>query len=446
MQRWIIALKGMVMGFADVIPGVSGGTMALILGIYVQFIEGVKSVNFRWVAPLFRWVLSGFSKERRDAVLDPLRAIHWDFLVPLALGIFVAFGIGARVVPSLMDRFPTEMAAFFIGLILASCVLPIRSMPTRGPRELVLGVVFATVTFFGIGSHSEPVLTWSVHTETSDMTLMEFTRRHPSVRTPEQLYCAREGRDNAPLRDAVRMSGASRADGTLAAGFLDHVCAELSSRSSELESWVRWRDEAPELRSTIDGRSILTRKHPENPFDTVVVPAGTPVQVPAPAYWFIFLCGVIGICAMVLPGISGSFLLLLLGAYHFLLSGALKGFLSEAARLRFPQTQFAYVAVFALGCGIGLLTFARVMSWLFRKVPSQTLAAMVGIMLGSLRMLWPFKLGEPSVGVVNFLPTASEAFVPILVMTFGAALVAVLTWLGARFASEPAPASPVVEI
>lgn len=434
MNKLIVALKGMCMGFADVIPGVSGGTLALILGIYVQFIEGVKSVNFRWVVPMFRWFLSGFSPERRAAALDPLLAIHWGFLLPLAGGIAVAFGIGAKVVPALMDAFPREMAAFFIGLILASCVIPFRSMPERGLREVVVAVAFGVLTWFAVGVHTEPVLTWTAESASEELTLKDFTRRYPSVRTSEQLYCPREGRDNVELRAAVRTSGAVGQDGVLVADRLDTICAELAARADSLEEWVRWREQDPSLLDE-RGVSVLTRKHPENPFDLVVVPAGTPVQIPRPAYWFIFVCGVVGICAMVLPGISGSFILLVLGAYHFLLSSALKGFIAEAVKLRFPQTQFAYVALFALGCGIGLLTFARVMSWLFHKAPSPTFAAMVGIMIGSLRTLWPFKYGDASVGIVNFMPSGAELPGPAAALVFGALLVGVLTWAGARFDS-----------
>src|SRR5690606_17192868 len=88
------------------------------------------------------------------------------------------------------------------------------------------------------------------------------------------------------------------------------------------------------------------------PYDELVVPAGTPVHVPRPTLWFIFFAGMIAICAMILPGISGSYILLILGAYFFVLN-ALKGFLTTLASGAVPWNQGVYVAVFCIGCAIG---------------------------------------------------------------------------------------------
>lgn len=443
MKSLLLLLKGMCMGLADVVPGVSGGTMALVLGIYMPFVEAIKSVNFRWVVPLLRYIVSGFKRDKLQDVTEPLRAVHWGFLLPLAAGIVVAFGIGAKVIPTAMDNYPTEMMGLFIGLILASCIVPIRQMPTRGLRELAVGVAVAIGTYAVIGAHTEPAMTWSTASEDTEMSLMDFSKRHPSLRTPEQLFCppapGTAGPDNAPLRAAVEAASAQRGDTTGPGSYtrLIGLCTDLRAREGDLAAWVAYRD------SVVNdaGESVFERKHPENPFDTLVVPAGTPVEVPQPAYWFIFLCGVIGICAMVLPGISGSFLLLVLGVYHFMLSTALKGFLSEAVRLRFPEEQFGYVVLFCLGCGVGILTFARVLSWLFRKAPAPTLAAMTGLMLGSLRAIWPFKIGEPHIGVQNVFPTDVSVWVgPGLAFVAGAAIVLTFTFLGDKFAPSSTPA------
>src|SRR5690606_27607896 len=126
------------------------------------------------------------------------------------------------------------------------------------------------------------------------------------------------------------------------------------------------------------------------PYDEVIVPAGTPVRVPRPELWFVFVSGLIAICAMILPGISGSYLLLILGNYFFILN-ALKGFLKTAASLQLPLNQGAYVVVFCLGCGIGLLGFARVLSYLLREHAVPTLGVLVGLMIGCLRGIWPFR-------------------------------------------------------
>lgn len=98
----------------------------------------------------------------------------------------------------------------------------------------------------------------------------------------------------------------------------------------------------------------------------------------ADSYWFIFICGAIAICAMILPGISGSFILLLLGKYYFMMD-ALKNF------------NIGVILVFVIGAFIGIVTFSNVLSWLFKHFKMITLAALTGFMFGSLNKIWPWK-------------------------------------------------------
>lgn len=410
------------MGFADVIPGVSGGTIALITGIYIQFIEGIKSVNFRWVLPLFAWIFSGFKAEKRAAVLQPLLSIHWGFLVPLGAGIVFAFAIGSVIVPHLMDNFPAETAAFFIGLIIASTLVPYRQMTQRNVMHLIIGVVAGILTFFVVGAHTEPALTWVSATHQEDVSFEDFMRKQPSMRTAEELYCATERETNAPMRAAIQANDPDAAEN------LDRLCATLVELHGDLAATAAFRDE-----------EHLGRKDDLNAFNTVIIPANTVITVPRPALWYIFLCGVIGICAMVLPGISGSFFLLVLGVYHFMLSSALKGFIYDVIHLEVPVTQAGYVAVFCAGCLAGLLTFARVMSYLFENHRSVTLAALIGTMFGSLRALWPWKVGDPHDGVNNVMPAIDAAIaMPVIAFVIGAAIVLALTWFDAKFGDNDA--------
>lgn len=97
------------------------------------------------------------------------------------------------------------------------------------------------------------------------------------------------------------------------------------------------------------------------------------------ALWFIFLSGAIAICAMILPGISGSFILLIMGKYTFIL---------EAVNER----NFLVIATFALGCMVGILSFARVISWLLAHYHNVAVALLAGFMIGSLNKIWPWKL------------------------------------------------------
>lgn len=107
---------------------------------------------------------------------------------------------------------------------------------------------------------------------------------------------------------------------------------------------------------------------------TIASPAQTPE-----AAWFIFLSGSLAICAMILPGISGSFILLLLGKYKFII-GALSDF------------DIKTILIFMAGCVVGLLSFARLLSWMFKHYKNTTIAVLTGFMMGSLNKVWPWKI------------------------------------------------------
>ncbi|MEL7222611.1 MAG: DUF368 domain-containing protein, partial [Bacteroidota bacterium] len=102
---------------------------------------------------------------------------------------------------------------------------------------------------------------------------------------------------------------------------------------------------------------------------------------------YVFLCGVIAISALMLPGLSGSFMLLLLGMYQFILHDTLKEGVLENQDIGAVVT----LGVFGLGCLVGVLTFARVLSWLFDKYRNLTLAGLTGFMIGSLNKVWPWQ-------------------------------------------------------
>jgi putative membrane protein len=100
--------------------------------------------------------------------------------------------------------------------------------------------------------------------------------------------------------------------------------------------------------------------------------------------WMIVVSGMIGICAMILPGISGSFLLLLMGKYSTVI-GALKSLLSG------DLSALSIVIPFGIGALIGIMSFSRVVSWTLNRWHNVTLAVMTGFIVGSLRKIWPFK-------------------------------------------------------
>ena len=111
-----------------------------------------------------------------------------------------------------------------------------------------------------------------------------------------------------------------------------------------------------------------------------------PVVV-TPSYGYIFFAGTIAICAMILPGISGAFVLLIFGVYYHV-TGVLKALASGSISL----DNLATLVVFGLGCVTGLLIFSRVLRFLLDRAHALTMAVLCGFMFGSLRKIWPFKV------------------------------------------------------
>lgn len=113
------------------------------------------------------------------------------------------------------------------------------------------------------------------------------------------------------------------------------------------------------------------------------------------ATWFVFVAGAIAICAMILPGISGSFLLLILGQYERVLAAV-------------SEKDIITLAVFAIGCIVGLLSFSRLISWLLKNYHAITIGVLSGFMLGSINKIWPWKL------VVSYRMSSSGEQKPFL--------------------------------
>ena len=114
---------------------------------------------------------------------------------------------------------------------------------------------------------------------------------------------------------------------------------------------------------------------------TVITPSNGSESLP-----FVFISGAIAISALILPGISGSFILLLMGMYTFIISDTLKPALKTLA-----PDKLLTMAVFALGCLVGLMTLSRVLSWTFKNYRNITLATLTGFMIGSLNKIWPWR-------------------------------------------------------
>lgn len=288
-----LVAKGFCMGAADVVPGVSGGTMAFILGIYTRFIDAIKSFDLQWLQACVRL-----------DVQTALKRPHFAFILPLAAGIFIALMFFTRVIPlpRLLLSDPEMIYGLFFGLVLAS-----------------IGVLLSQLDQLSV-------------------------------------------RDGLPLLFGIAL-----------------------------------------------GAVVVT-----------AVPTETPQT-----WWFVMLCGALAICAMVVPGISGSFVLLILGKYAYILN-ALGHF------------NLAVIVPFAAGAGFGLFAFSRALSWVLHHFERQSLLGISGILVASLWVIWPFQ--QRSYVEVRgksrllesapFLPELSLGLSPVILMVAaGLALVLGLTWL-----------------
>lgn len=240
----VLTIKGFCMGAANVIPGVSGGTMALILGIYEELIEAVASLNIK--------VLRLAAALKLRAALG---AVSWPLLLPVGLGILLATLLLARILSVLLESYPVIIWSFFFGLILSSVFTVSRVVERWGKHTFGAAALGAVGAFFLFG----------------------------------------------------------------------------------------------------------------------LVPTATPN-----ALWFLFISGLLAICAMILPGISGAYILVLLGKYRYTLEALNKG-------------DLATLFILTAGAVVGLLSFVRVIGWLLKRYHDVTMAVLIGLMLGSLRKIWPWK-------------------------------------------------------
>ena len=243
------------MGAADVIPGVSGGTIAFITGIYDDFVGSIASINAEAMRLLFKGRFKDFWKH-----------INGAFLLSIVLGIAFSVISLAGLMQMLLSTYPIQTWAFFFGLIVASSIFIIRGISGWKLREIILLI-------FGIG--------------------------------------------------------------------LGIVVCTLS-----------------------------------------------PTQTPD-GLWFIFLSGAIAICAMILPGISGSFILLILGKYQYIM-GCISDLVSGVEIGRNLVT----LCVFLAGAVVGILSFSKFLHWLLARWNKETLIVLAGFIIGSLVKVWPWSNAE----------------------------------------------------
>lgn len=274
-------VRGILIGVAEIIPGISGGTIALITGVYSRIINSAAEA-FKGVG-----LLLTFSKKHLIQAGVRFRSMSWSMLIPMLIGMVIALFAAAGVVEPMLEQYPTLTKALFAGLIAASLAVPIRLSGGKwGVTEYAIALVSAAAAF-------------------------AFTS----------------------------------------------------------------------------------------------IPRGVDLE---PGFFLIAGSAAIAVCALVLPGVSGSYLLLALGMYAPTIAAV-------------NDRDFGYLGTFVLGAVVGLGAFVGLLQWVLQHKTRITLVVMSGLMVGSLRALWPWQseTGEIIAPSANPVPE-------LALFAVGAALVATL--------------------
>jgi putative membrane protein len=339
---------GFAMGAADIVPGVSGGTMAFILGVYETLINAIKSFDITAIRKALKFDVQGVMEH-----------IPFRFLIALGLGVGSAIILLASLLHTLLEEQPTFIFAFFAGLIVAPILaigIKVKWSPDAIAALLIAGVVAFVIV--GIGAEDDPV---------------------------DNLVTAVE--DGAGVDSA-------RAD--LIAALVSAKVENPSERAQALILAVE---------------SDQNVKAVEDALNEDLYQPSSPVTL--------FFSGMIAICAMLLPGISGSFILLILGQYTIVLYAV-------------KTLDRVSVGAVGLGAAVGVIAFSRVISWLLKHYENATIAALVGFMTGSLRLIYSeASKGVDVVSADNALSGGQIALV-VALMLFGFVLVSFLDHLQSR--------------
>ncbi|WP_132879467.1 DUF368 domain-containing protein [Tamaricihabitans halophyticus] len=308
-QSPLNVLRGSMIGAVETVPGVSGGTIALVTGVYGRIIDSASHL----ISGLRLLISDGLKGRGLARAKAQLRAVDWAVVLPVLVGMVVGLLLAARLLEPVWEHYPQQAFGLFFGMILVSVVIPLRAMESL-PR----------------------------------------------------------GRDYPLMAGAV------------------------------VAAW------------------LLTG-----------LPSG---DIPDPPLWFVSIVVAFAVAALALPGLSGAFVLMIVGIYAPTLSAV-------------NERDFAYLGAALLGAIVGFGLFVKVLQWLLQHRRQATLAVMTGLMIGSLRALWPWQDGDRAL----LAPSGDAIGLVVALMVVGAAIVALIIFVEARFAGTdpkslvapaPEPAEP----
>lgn len=319
---------GMCIGASDLVPGISGGTMALILGVYEDLIDSIKSLGTSGALSLFRFRFAAFSQ-----------AVAWDFLAALILGAAISFAALTPMVHSLLQHqdYRKYLYGFFFGLVIASVFICRRRLQALKP---IYGAYVA------VGALAAFLLTWAGAEQAFEGPLYDIV-------VPAHRVALPQGQDavNYDL-ETERILAVSEAT----------VAAMLHRGVVGADTAVYTQDTGQK----------------KNAADFAIHAKRQWIQP------FLVLAGALAISAMLLPGISGTYVLAMIGAYATVinaLADCVRGFDADAIQV---------LGNLLTGIIIGALLFSRCIAWLLRWYHDPTLATLIGFMLGAIGTIWPF--------------------------------------------------------
>ncbi|HXF29505.1 MAG TPA: DUF368 domain-containing protein [Chlamydiales bacterium] len=329
--HWIRTfICGLCMGAADIVPGISGGTLAFIIGIYEDLLHSIASFSPTSCVLLLKGKFSAF-----------FHAISWQFLLALVCGISCSFIALAKIITMMLNNelLRNWLYSGFVGLVGGSVYFCARQLKQWKMRYCFSFLFAAAAAFFLSGT--------------------DFI--------PKQ---AGEARYDVPVVQQHYLQSVSNynEEKSCIVGVPESFLAGMMAQKSITPATV--------IANSYDGHTVTVKE----------VIGSTKTKIIDP---WIVTCGAIAISAMLLPGISGSYLLTVLGMYGFIL-GALVDWVDGLKHLRFETTAFCIILSMVIGIIIGATCFSRVVLFLLNRFHNGTIVALIGFMVGALRSVWPF--------------------------------------------------------